>query len=469
MIEFMTAKNLNSVPRSARLHQLTKTWGSRAAVTLYLDRCQIDTPADVIARVWAQVYRRRSSIGKVVDFGAGDGRFSGAEGVFQYVGYEIDGERCRSASLPRNARLIQKCAFSESITDADICLGNPPYVRNQDLPLGWRQRAAASLVDRTGIELSGLANAWQYFFLLCLASTKKSGLVAIVIPYEWVSRPSAKALRSFIQANGWNVDVYRLRDETFDRVLTTSSITVVDKRGTAGRWRFYDETVDGRFRLSLSESGAKEGVVNYSKRSSMATDKTFAKRGLSPGTQEVLTLTEGERVRAGLRIGSDVVPCVTSLRQVDADCNELTEDVFNRTFRRAGLKCWLIRTDREPSPRLLEYLANIPAAKYYTATCLARGCWWKFAMPTAPSILIASGFRGAFPKVVTNSVGARAVGAVCGIYGVSKPLRRKLPAALRSLDLSDRIVPHSNGLRKLEVNQLNTLVSQLIKSQVGLL
>src|SRR5205809_6391461 len=99
--------------------------------------------------------------------------------------------------------------------------------------------------ERTGVSVSGLANAWQYFAFLSLASTTKDGLVGLVLPFEWVSRPSALALRAYLRAHNWDVLVYRLRDATFHRVLTTSSITLIDKRDASGSWHYFEEDVSG--------------------------------------------------------------------------------------------------------------------------------------------------------------------------------------------------------------------------------
>jgi hypothetical protein len=443
------------------IHRLTEGWGSRASVTLYLDRCQVDTPNALVENVWDHVRERRSKVGRVIDFGAGDGRFARGGKYRCYVGYEIDAARCVTAKLPSNATLVNKCAFADERSDADLCIGNPPYVRNQDLPRGWREQVSATLARRTGVTLSGLANAWQYFFLLSLASTKADGLVAIVIPYEWVSRPSSSALREYIRKQGWDVSVFRLRDETFDRVLTTSSVTVVDKRKPRGRWKYFEELTSGGYRALPSETLSTSGVVNYAARSDVATTKVFARRGLSPGTQEVLVLTEGERVRSGLRIGTDVVPCVTSLRPLDAGCQVLTADVFKEKYSLPGHKCWLIRTDRRPSRALAAYLSAVPSRKYQTSTCLGRDKWWQFPMPTIPALLSATGFCEERPKVVDNVLKARAVGSVAGIYGVPKTRRRSLVRRLGRLSLAERIVSHSNGLKKLEINQLNTILKSI--------
>lgn len=445
------------------LERLTKAWGSRDAVNLYLDRCQVDTPTDIVAQVWKQVHRRRRRVGSVVDFGAGDGRFAQGGRYQQYVGYEIDPARSSSIQLPTNARLHQACAFTDQVADADLCIGNPPYVRNQDLPVGWRHDASRTLEERTGVRLSGLANAWQYFFLLALASVKKDGMVALVIPYEWVSRPSVSALRNYITNNGWDVCVYRLNDSTFDRVLTTSSIAIVDKRKSSGRWEYFSAEHDGTFSQLNSVSGSSHGVLAYARRNASAPAR--AKRGLSPGTQQVLTLTEGERVRAGLRIGLDVVPCVTSLKPLPDTHTVFDANAFAASYRNVGRKCWLVRTDRKPSRRLIEYFMNIPRDKYQTATCLGRERWWEFSMPEVPAILVASGFVGGHPKAVVNAVGAHAVGSVYGVYGPSPTKSKFIVKTLRTLDLRDEIVSHAHGLRKIEVSQLNTVIAQLMSER----
>ena len=444
---------------SSILRKLTKGWGPFEAVSLYLDRCQVDTPTMVVEAVWRHIAERRQRVGKVVDFGAGDGRFARVGAYEAYIGYEIDLGRCKEFNLPPHATMLNRCAFTDVINDADVCIGNPPYVRNQDLPEGWRERAAAVIRERTGVAISGLANAWQYFALLALASAKSDGLVALVIPFEWVSRPSARALRDYIKTNGWDVSTNRLCDETFQGVLTTSSITLIDKRGATGRWEYFEEDQEGKFRSLLSPSGTKAGVLAYAKRHPSISDPaTFVKRGLSPGTQEVLTLTEGERVRYGLQIDHDVFPCVTSLRSLPAECLTLTRAVFRRHFRDQGRKCWLIRTDLPPSPRLKAYLEAVPASKRATRTCLLREEWWKFTMPQQPAVIVASGFRGPRPKTVVNVIGALAVGAVFGVYGLSRSRACLFAEYIKSSDLTGRVVPHSNGLRKLEPRQVHSLV-----------
>ena len=438
--------------------ELTSEWGEWESVSLYLDRCQVDTPDALVRATWAHVADARPNVGMVLDFGAGDGRFARYGAYDAYVGYEIDQDRCRDAVLPANAQLVNQCAFEDAIDDADVCIGNPPFVRNQDLPVGWRAHASQVLKNRTGLTLSGLANAWQYFFLLSLTSCKADGLVALVIPYEWVSRPSVRDLRDYIRSRGWGVRVYRLVDTTFDSVLTTSSITIIDKSVSNGDWRFFEETADGAWAEMPSESGSASGVIPYRRRGDIDAKAPRAIRGLSPGTQKVLTLTEAERVRFGLEIGVDVVPCVTTLRSVPSGVSDLNEAAFRRHFRDAGQKCWLIRTDVEPGRNLTAYLNNVPEADYQTATCLERSVWWQFNMPPLPDVLMAQSFRESYPKAIINTVKACAVGGVCGVHNLGPERAEAVATGLDGLDLKHRVVAHSNGLRKIEINQINAIL-----------
>lgn len=430
-------------------------------LSLYLGRCQVDTPLDLVEATWQAVQQRRDRIGTVVDFGAGDGRFARQGSYSSYVGYEIDWSRCSPDALPENARIAHRCAFSEVVENADLAIGNPPFVRNQDLPSGWRQKVTEQLEARSGVALSGLANAWQYFFLLSLLSIAKDGLCALVMPYEWVSRPSAERLRDFIRANGWDVDVYRISDATFGGVLTTSSITIVDKRNATGRWRFYSDDGSGGFRQLRSESGSAEGHLPYVSARRAPDGVPRAVRGLSPGSQDVFTLTEAQRARSGLVVGDDVVRCVTTLRHVPAELHELNAAAFERFFRQAGQKCWLLNVESAPSDRLQAYLQSIDEACYATSTCLERPVWWQFKMPPVPSLLVATSFKGPAPKICANAIGARAVGGIAGIFGLTREDGEAFMGQLSAFDIRDRIVAHANGLRKIEINQLNALLARL--------
>jgi hypothetical protein len=189
----------------------------------------------------------------------------------------------------------------------------------------------------------------------------------------------------------------------------------------------------------------------------------YVRRGLSPGTQKVLTLTESERVRLGLKPDRDVVRCITSLRHMLSGQHNMDNRTFEKFYLKAGKKCWLINTSKKAiSDKLRGYLDSVPNENYQTSTCQSREEWWKFAMPKIPDILVSTGFRNKYTKVVVNSVGARAVGSVCGVYGLNRRRRIWVANGIRTTNIGDGVVAHSNGLRKIEINQLNTVLKSIM-------
>ena len=249
-----------------------------------------------------------------------------------------------------------------------------------------------------------------------------------------------------------------MHDVTFDGVATTSCITLVDKADRSGIWRFFTPSSDGSFVASGSEVENAAGILPFLPRSARRTGQPTVRRGLSPGSQAVLTLTEPERIRHGLKRGTDLVPCVTTFRHLPESVANLTETAFERHFVRAGQKCWLVNLGRRPGPRLMEYLTSVPREARQTATMDKRAVWWAFTMPGIPQVLVATGFRGQHPKVALNTIGARNVGSVAGVFELTRLDARTLARDLRALDLTGRLVAHAGGLKKIEIAQLEALV-----------
>ena len=188
----------------------------RLARTVYqLSQSQVSTPPEIVSLFWKVVRKYRRSPGQVLDLGERDGRFA-RHGIYsQYDGVEIDHRASKNDVVPSNAKLHTICAFRFPETGYDICLGNPPYVRHHDIERPWRQSIAETIGTELGVQLSGIGNLYLYFFCLGLMKTHKAGLVALLIPFEWASRPSAKPIREFIRMMGWRVSIYRFRKAHF--------------------------------------------------------------------------------------------------------------------------------------------------------------------------------------------------------------------------------------------------------------
>jgi hypothetical protein len=431
----------------------------RRAKTYYEFRqAQVFTPPDVVKLFWRIVLERRPRLNSVLDLGAGDGRFARGGHFKRYLGIEIDPATPRAA-LPKKAKLRYGCAFRLAGGNWDAVIGNPPYVRHHYIELPWTERVAKRFKKRLDIRLNGQANLFVYFLLLGVELSADNGLVAMVTPYEWVSRPSAKPLRDLIERNGWSVDVYRFRERIFDEVMTTASISVIDKADKSGKWRFFEIDGAGAIRAKRQRAGSKFVVLPYARRG-----KWWALRGLSPGTQRVFTLTEGERIHQGLSL-EDVWPCVTSLMPLPTGCSVLDEAAFRKHYRDAGERCWLIRSSEKTiSVRLRRYLESIQPETRATSTCMDRETWYAYKAFPVSRLLVASGFVSHGPKVVKNSIKAHHVGSVYGVFG-PRVGGDQVAAALREYNFEGRVVQHSGRLRKIEVRQLNAALTNVCETE----
>ena len=399
-------------------------------------------------------------MGSVLDLGAGDCRFAAGGAFDRYTGIEIDRQRIAAANVPKNGQVICGCAFRHDDTGYDGCIGNPPYVRHHDIQSPWKERTIDRLQRELAISLNKRCNLYLYFFCLALMKSSPTGLVALVIPYEWVSRPSTKALREFIRKQQWNVSVYRFQMPIFEGVMTTASVSIVDKAGREGEWTYFDITPDYQVVARRGVTNSRGGVLDYARRGEI-----WGLRGMSPGSQLIFTLTEGERIRNGLS-RRDVVPCVTSLRSAPRSLRVLTPSAFDKHFVRAGEKCWLIRSyENRRSERLDAYLDAVPEKLRETYTCQNQTPWFNYAPHPVPQILFSSGFTEFGPKIVVNSVGARAVGGVLGIHSSRKIPVRRLQHHLLKVNFEKRVVAHARRLKKVEVKQLNAVLNEFVERE----
>jgi hypothetical protein len=425
-----------------------------------LKRCQVETPPQIVDLVWKHALRRRAGkFEKVLDLGAGDGRFGNVRNRFgRYLGIELDSSKTKLAALPKNAKLNVQDAFELSGDTFDLCIGNPPYIKHHDLGARWHARVLRRIQSESGVKLKATANAFVLFLMQALLRTKPTGLVVQLVPYEWVSRPSACELRKYISDKRWNVHVYRFSAAVFPRVLTTASITVIDKSSRAGKWTFGEIGTDGKERLTIGPSGSRMKVLSYAQRATSA----YALRGLSPGGQEIFVLTEERRLALSLKKKRDVVPCVASLRNVPSSLEELNEATFQDHYIDAGKPCWLIRSHAKVlSSELGAYIKHIGDAWKAYSTCTERVNWWRYKPHPAPDILLSSGFVGRAPKIVVNAIGAIAVGAVYGVFVDKSQTPKMIVGKLSRVNFRSRVVGHSNNLKKLEVRQLNGVLADI--------
>jgi hypothetical protein len=210
----------------------------------------------------------------------------------------------------------------------------------------------------------------------------------------------------------------------------------------------------------LAMAGSKRGVLKYAGRG-----EAWALRGLSPGSQKLFTLTEQERQNAGLT-KQDVVPCVTTLKDVPRTLRVLSKTAFKKHFIDVDARCWLIKSfQKKRSATLDAYLNSVPESARDTYTCRNQTPWFNYLPHPVPQMLFGSGFTKFGPKVLINSMGAHAVGSVWGIHCGNPLPKRKLQRYLLAMNFESRIVPHAKTLKKVEVKQLNSVLNRFMAKE----
>lgn len=426
-----------------------------------LRQCQVSTPNEVVRLVWRLVKKRRNQMGAVVDLGAGHCQFAYAGVYDKYIGVEVDVRKKPEIPLTQGAKIIHADVLD--ITGSfDLAIGNPPYTRHHLIGKRWRKHAREVIAAETNYDVSEFANLYLYFVWLAILRTKPDGLVALIIPYEWVSRPSATSLRDFLREKGYRVDVYRFDEKArvFSKVKTTACITLIDKRAAQHEfncWKFHNGEA-----IASSITRGSEGVIAYEN----GTKDARAFRGLSPGSQNVFLLTEQQRLKAKIPRPA-VVPCISSLRALNQKIVVLNDAAFKQHYVETGRKCWLVKTQPPLHPKIRQHLYKAPKKIMTNWTCRNRKPWYRFDLPPIPDIIYASGFRGTAPRVVVNAIKARVSGSSHGIVLPAGSDRTVVVRYIRGFPFADRVVAHANGLMKVEVRQMNSVLKSYLARANG--
>jgi adenine-specific DNA-methyltransferase len=154
---------------------------------------QVFTPPSVVD---AMLALRRNS-GPVLEPAAGDGAFacrlSGCTAI------EID-----ARFAPEGAQVRDFFAYPDSNKFASI-VGNPPYVRYQDIAPGTRERLGVATLD-------GRANLYLYFIEKCLRHLLPGGEMILITPRDFLKSTSATKLNARLFSLGTITHAIELGD-----------------------------------------------------------------------------------------------------------------------------------------------------------------------------------------------------------------------------------------------------------------
>lgn len=158
---------------------------------------QVFTPAIVVQAM----LRLRQRTGRVLEPACGDGAF--LRHLPDAVGLELDPGYC-----PPQARQLDFFAYPVTEKFATI-IGNPPYVRHQDIPA-----STLALIEQGGHGrgLDRRANLYLFFIEKCLRHLEPGGELIFITPRDFLKSTSAVKLNRLLASEGSMTDAIELGD-----------------------------------------------------------------------------------------------------------------------------------------------------------------------------------------------------------------------------------------------------------------
>jgi adenine-specific DNA-methyltransferase len=195
---------------------------------------QIFTPQTIVDCMLTLVRNQ----GRVLEPACGDGvflkHFPGALGI------EID-PRCAAPG----AEVMNFFELSKDEHFATI-IGNPPYVRYQDISPGTRRLARGSALDRR-------ANLYLFFIERCLRHLEPGGELIFITPRELIKATSAVPLNRLLYAQGTITDFIDLGDARFFGEVTPNCAIWRFEKGEMSRHTRFATLAQGRYAKGLRQ------------------------------------------------------------------------------------------------------------------------------------------------------------------------------------------------------------------------
>ena len=156
---------------------------------------QVFTPTAVVKTMLAL----RRNAGRVLEPSAGDGAFF--EKIPGCVGIELD-----ARVAPKGAKVMDFFAYADR-EKFDTIIGNPPYIRYQDIQPSTKELLDGSLFD-------GRSNLYLFFIEKCVRHLKPGGELIFITPRDFIKLTAAKKLNAWLFAQGSITDFIETGDSS---------------------------------------------------------------------------------------------------------------------------------------------------------------------------------------------------------------------------------------------------------------
>lgn len=227
---------------------------------------QVFTPDEIVRQMLAL----RKNMGSALEPSCGNGAF--AKHLPDCTAIEIDSEHC-----PQGALNIDFFDYPTTNT-FDSIIGNPPYVRYQDIPKKTRARLDTRLFDER-------SNLYLFFIEKCLRHLKPNGELIFITPRDFMKATSSIKLNELLYRQGTITDLIDLGDSQVFAGYSPNCVI----------WRFEKDNFSRRTnRLNFLTFEYSGGQLLFTKQAHPVSfkDMFFVKVGAVSGLDRVFTHEE---------------------------------------------------------------------------------------------------------------------------------------------------------------------------------
>jgi len=399
----------------------------------------IYTPAAIIRSMIAWAMKQRPEPVRVVDPGAGSGRFSiAAAQAFpkaRIVAVETDPLaalllRANAAVLGFTARLTLELSDYRHLELAEVdgptlFIGNPPYVRHHHISEAWKDwfgRTAAEM----GFKASKLAGLHIHFFLKTRQLARPGDYGTFITAAEWLDVNYGKVLRDMLGdgLGGASLHVIDPAAQPFPDAMATGAIAcfTAGNKPPALRMRSVS-SLDVLFDLSEGSEVAWRDLAQSRRWSVYLRKERPTVHGIELG--ELFRVQRGQVTGANAiwiagAVAEETVPArflrptVTKGRELLRAGERLDDpSALRRVVDLPNDLSVLDATERRSVNRFLKWAKALGADKGFIAT--HRKAWWSVGLKPPAPILVTYMARQA-PAFVLNACGAFHINVAHGLY-----------------------------------------------------
>ncbi|WP_170382198.1 Eco57I restriction-modification methylase domain-containing protein [Ruegeria atlantica] len=397
------------------------------------------TPPAIVASMIAWAQRQSKTPVRIVDPGAGSGRFTiAAARAFpnaELIAVEIDPLarlllRANAAVIGFADRLFVRASDFRRISlpatnGPTLFIGNPPYVRHHQISERWKDwfgKTATAL----GFRASKLAGLHIHFFLKTRSIGRPGDFGAFITAAEWIDVNYGSVLRQML-ANGLggaSLHVISPDARPFADALTTGAITAFNLGERPDR--FLVDSVDSVESLADLSSGS---TIEWATLEEAPRWSIHIRKGAKPAPGHI-ELGDLFRVHRGQVSGANgvwiagpqaeklpkryLLPCITKARDL-LEAGATLEDAsgLRRVVDLPRDLNDLEDAERDSVERFLVWARKQGAHESYVAR--HRRAWWSVGLKDPAPILCTYMARRA-PGFVRNACGARHLNIAHGLY-----------------------------------------------------